>query len=492
QMAIKVFYLSNVSAQDIFTALQQMLRSTIRAPQIFVDKNLNSITIRDTPANLDMAADLIQKWDKPKAEVIIDLEIMEVSRQKLRDIGIDLDNALIGVRYAGPGSTDDEGWYNLGEIDLGKGSSYQISLPSAIISFLQSSSDTKILAQPRLRGVADVEISSVVGQRIPIPQTTFTPFAAGGVSQQPIVSYTYEDVGLTIKLKPKIHLEKEVTLEIEVKITALAGSGYANLPIIANREVKNTIRLKDGETNLLAGLLRDEERKSLRGVFPLASIPILGHLFSATDQTIDQSDLVLTITPYIIRDIPKTAEDDKPIWIALEGVSLVGAGERELDEEGERGVTGELRRADSASRPEEPQPGVNQVWLDPANFEVPQGREFRINVNMRCQQEIGTMSLNLGFNPQVARLKDIVQGGIVRQLGDKVPFLKNIAEGSATLGFSSPQLTKGFRGGGNLAVLIFEAAGQGETMISVAGVSANSPTGQAVNFTTRESSVIVR
>jgi hypothetical protein len=101
--------------------------------------------------------------------------------------------------------------------------------------------------------------------------------------------------------------------------------------------------------------------------------------------------------------------------------------------------------------------GENQISLDPANFEVPQGREFRISVNVRTQQELGNLSLSLSFNPQVARLKDVIEGGMVRQLGDKVPFLKNIADGSCTLGFSSPQLTRGFRGGGNLAILVFDA-----------------------------------
>jgi len=497
QNAIKVFYLSNISAQDIFAALQQMLRSQIRAPNIFVDKSLNTVTIRDTPANINLAAELIRRWDKPRGEVIIDLEIMEVSRQKLREIGVDLDNALVGLRYAGPGASEDEGWYNLGELNLGKNSSYQISLPSALINFLHSDANTKVLAQPRLRGVGDEEMKSLVGQKVPIPLTTFTPIAAGGVSQQPITSFTYQDVGLEIKLKPKIHLEKEITLEIEVKITAITGSGYADIPIIATREIKNVIRLKDGETNLLAGLLRDEERKSLRGIAGLASIPILRNLFGSTEQRIDQSDLILTVTPYIIRSLPRSAEDDKPLWIQLEGISSSGqAGrpqefepeEEEMDITGEREITAGLEEFEE----EEEAPGESEVSLDPSNFEVPRGREFRISVNVRSQQEIGNMALSLSFNPQVTRLKDVIEGGLIRMAGTKIPFLKNIAEGSCTIGFSSPQLSQGIRGGGNLAILVFEAAGPGESRIAVTSVSANSLTGQPISFTSRESQVIVR
>ncbi len=495
QNAIKVFYLSNIVAQDIFAALQQMLRTQYRAPNIFVDKNLNTVTVRDTPGNIELAAELIRKWDKPKAEVIIDLEIMEVSRQKLREIGVDLDNPMIGLRYAGPGASEDAGWFNLGQLSFKSADNFEISLPGALIRFLETDADTKILAQPRLRGIHDEDITTLVGQKVPIPQTTFSPIAAGGVSQQPITSFTYQDVGLDIKLKPKIHLEKEITLEIEIKITAIAGSGYADIPIISTREVKNMIRLRDGETNLLAGLLRDEERRSLRGIIGLRSIPVLGNLFSVTDQTIDQSDLVMTITPYVIRPLVRTAEDEKPLWLDLEGISTSGRPERGVGVEPfdmqRPGIP--LEQMEQAREKEAAQEtGANQISLDPANFEVPQGREFRISVNMRNQQEVGNLSLNLSFDPQVVKLKDVVEGGIVGQLGERAPFLKNIAAGSCTLGISSPQVGRGFKGGGNLAVLIFEAAAQGETAIAVVGISANAPTGQAINFVSRDARVVVR
>jgi general secretion pathway protein D len=491
QNAIQVFYLSNINAQDIFAALQQMLRSQFRAPNIFVDKNLNTVTVRDTPGNIELAAQLIRKWDKSKAEVVIDLEIMEVSRQKIQNLGVEYSDVGVGIRYAGPGGTSDAGWYNLSEVDLGKKSSYQISLPSAVVRLLETDADTKLLAQPRLRGLADEEIKTVIGQKIPIPQTTFTPIAAGGVNQQPVTSFTYQDVGFDVKIKPKIHTEGEVTLEIELKISALAGSGYADIPIIATREVKNVIRLRDGESNLLGGLLRDEERKSLTGVAGLKNIPVLGYLFGATDKQIDQSDLVMTTTPYIIRPLARSAEDDKPVWIQLEGLSPSDRGDREEPGAGfnVEGPGRELPMLGPTGDQE--QAGENQVTLDPSNFEVPAGREFRISVNVRNQQEVGNLSLTVGFSGQVAKLKDVIEGGLVRQMGDKVPFLKSISDGSCTLGVSSPQLGRGFKGGGNLAVLIFEATAAGETPITVSGVSANGPTGQSVSFTSRDARVVV-
>jgi general secretion pathway protein D len=158
-------------------------------------------------------------------------------------------------------------------------------------------------------------MKSLVGQKVPIPQTTFTPIAAGGVSQQPITSFAYQDVGLEITIKPKIHLEKEITLEIEVKITAIAGSGYADIPIIANREIKNIIRLKDGETSVLAGLIRDDERNTVEGIPGLSDIPFIGRLFAHNTTERKETDIIVTLTPHIVRVLDLSEADLRPFRV---------------------------------------------------------------------------------------------------------------------------------------------------------------------------------
>jgi len=492
--AIRTFYLSNIKAQEIQGPLAQMLRTQFRAPSIIVDKNLNSVTVRDTPSNIELAEKLLKIWDKSKGEVVIDLEIMEVSRIKLRQIGLDFDQYLVGLRYDGAGDSEDTGWYNLKDIDLSKGENFQISFPTSFIRFLESDADTKIIAQPRLRGLEDEEIRYLVGESIPIPRTTFTPIAAGGVSQQPITSFDYKDVGIEIKITPKIHSENEITLELDMKITSLAGTGYANLPIIATREVKNIIRLRNGETNLLAGLLKDEERKTLKGIAGLKNIPLLGSLFSNTDQTISQTDVILTITPYIIRTIPLDKDDLEPLWIGLKGIVPMRRAPRRLPEDDfferqlmqERGLREEERRREEAQQ--------NQIFLNPSNLRISQNKEFRINLNMRSQQDVGNLSLSVSFNPQMMRLKEIITGGILKKLADKVPFLKNIdnSSGVGTIGFSSPELGKGLKGTGRIAALVFQAVEKGEGIISITGLNANSPSGTTVTFKVNESRIIVR
>lgn len=489
--AIKTFYLSNIQAQEIQGPLRQMLQTQFRAPNIIIDKNLNSVTIRGAPSIVELAEKIIHIWDKPKGEVVIDLEIMEVSRTKLIQLGLDFEQHIVGLRYSGTEDTQ-TGWLNLKDIDFSKRENYQITLPSSLLQFLEQDADTKIISQPRLRGVEGEKIEYLVGDKIPIPRTTFTPIAAGGISQQPVTSFTYEDVGIDVKITPRIHFEKEITLELEIKLKSLGGVGIANIPIITTREVKNIIRLRDGETNLLAGLLKDEERKTLRGIAGLKNIPLLGSLFSSTDQSIHQTDVILTITPHIIRTIPVSSEDLKPLWANLGEISPMG---RTVSPQPEEEIAElELMRERMLEERAVEEARRNQVFLNPSSLEVPQGREFRISVNLRSQDEIGNMSLTISFNPQVLSLKDVIPGDFIGQLGEAPPFLKNIDNdsGSCTIGFSSPEVGKGIEGTGRIATLVFESKDRGESMVSVTGVSANSPGGQTLSFESRDSRIVVR
>ncbi len=492
--AIKTFYLSNIKAEDIQGSLMQILRSQFKAPQLMVDKNLNSITVRDTPPVLEMAEKLIRLWDKPRGEVVIDLELMEVSRIKLKNFGIEFDQFLMGLAYSGKQSgTPEDGWFDLSKLDFAKKENYQITLPTALLQFLEADEDTKILSQPRLRGIEGEEISYLVGDKIPIPRTSFTPIAAGGVSQQPITSFEYEDVGIDIKITPQIHFEKEVTLELEINVKSVGGTGVADIPIISTREVKNVIRLKDGETNLLGGLLKDEERLSVKGIIGLKNIPLLGGLFSSNERSVQQTDVIMTITPYIIRTKPIREEDHEPLWVDLRGIisSATAPGEMQREEE-MRDIS--LRRMQEEQARQETDEGRNSLMLNPANFEITKERGFRISVILRSVEEIGSMSVSLSFDPSVVRLKQIERGSVAAQAGREVPFLQNIdnSSGICTIGFSSTDVSSGFKGSGRLANLVFDAIADGESTISFTGVSANSPTGKSVSFETRDARVRVK
>ncbi len=491
---IKTFYLSNLLVKDIQGPLTQLTRGQMNQvqPNIQIDNNLNAVTIRGNPQTLALAEKLIRRWDKAVGEVVVAVDIMEVSKIRLQELGIDFSQDGVAVRL-NPEGTTSAGWIRLNALGVGTAGNYEISLPSAALQFIAGDSDTKLIAQPRMRGVSGTEIKYLVGQRVPVPQGSFVPYAAGGQASQPIVQYTQQDVGIDIKVTPRVHYENEVTLEVEIKISSITGTGIADIPIIGTREIKNTIRLKDGETNLLAGLLKDEERTSVKGIVGLKDIPLLGRLFSTTQVQLEQTDVVMTLTPYIIRNVDLADEDLKTLWVETDGLSgIMGGGEEAALQE--RAMAQERMMATEEAREPEEAGGINAVFLTPASFEVPRQREFRVNLALRNESELSNLSLVLDFDPQVVQLKDVSQGGIVRQLGDKVPFLTNIdnSSGSCSVGFSAPSLGRGLKGGGVLAVLTFTAVSPGDTMIIVTNCVGSGPQGQSVPFDTGDARILVR
>ena len=170
-LVIKTIYLSNINAQDVQAPLVQMVKTQYKIPTLGVDKNLNSITIRDTPQVVALAERLLRAWDKPQGEVVIDVEIMEVDRNMLRNLGIDYSNTTLSIQLnpaAGQGSS--AGWLKLDSLNLKSLSSYEISTPQAVVQFLEGDANTKIIAQPRIRGLGGEDMKYLVGQKVPIPQ----------------------------------------------------------------------------------------------------------------------------------------------------------------------------------------------------------------------------------------------------------------------------------------------------------------------------------
>ncbi len=487
--AIKTFYLSNIEASKAMARLMQMVRAQMRGPTIQVDETLNSLTIRDTPQSVALAEKLLKSWDKARADVLIEIEIMEISRLREKNLGVNLSQGSLGVMFDN-GKLSEDGFFPIKNAGFDLLENYQLTIPTALAQVLSADSDTKIIAQPKIPGVSGEKIKYVVGQKVPIVNSQFAAVAAGGLNTQPIVNYNLQDIGITIEMTPKVHLEGEITLEMDLTVSSIAGTGTADIPIIANREVKNTVRLKDGETSLLAGLLRDEERKSVGGITGLKDIPLLGNLFSATKKVIDQSDVVMTITPHIVRALEITDEDTKALWVNPENLAgMAGAGAAAPS----RGVQAGQQAAQDEEEPAEAEPGANGVYLSPSSFETARDREFRINVELSTSQEIGNASFSVTFDPRALRLKDVLEGGGLRALGDKVPFLESVSGGTATFGFSAPPSSPGFKNRGTIAVLVFQSlAPVQSSTIGFSSATAGTSMGQAVVLETGEATVTIR
>jgi general secretion pathway protein D len=260
------------------------------------------------------AASLIAAIDKARPEVVIDVELLEFDRTRLKEYGLKLASpGSAGIDGAADVNRSDLTLSDLG--DLTSSDIFLTNLPGLFYRLLKTDSNTRTLANTQLRTSEGMPAQARFGERVPVPVTTFTPFATGGVSQQPITSYNYENIGVNIDITPRTHHDGAVSLSLKIAVSSISGAGFGGLPTFGNREISTVIRLKDGETNLLAGLIRDDERRVMSGVPGLSDLPILGRLFAQNRRQTQETDIVLTLTPRIIRVLEITEEDLRPFRV---------------------------------------------------------------------------------------------------------------------------------------------------------------------------------
>jgi len=161
------------------------------------------------------------------------------------------------------------------------------------------------------------------GDRVPVPSTTFAPIATGGTPQQPITSYTYENIGVNIDITPRLHYDGNVSLTLKVAVQSVSGTGFGGLPTFSNREISTVITLHDGETNMLAGLILDNERRLAEGIPGLSNLPLLGHLFTHSQVERDQTDIILTLTPHIVRVLDLSEDDLRAFRVGRDSLNPI-------------------------------------------------------------------------------------------------------------------------------------------------------------------------
>jgi len=337
-LVIRTFYLSNGDAEQV----TNVVRTMIEARNVFPLKALNAITIRDTADKVRIAEKIIEANDKAKAEVVVDVELLQLDMLKARKIGAQFTNTF-SASFLGPDGKA-IGAMTLDQFrDLsaqGPDANHQsdgsapfrptpallnFTVPSMTYDFMKQATDSELLANPELRISEGEKATLHIGQRIPVPVSTFNSITTGtgGGAVAPVTSFQYQDVGIKVSIEPRVHHNNEVTLKLTVEVSNVggnvsAGEGQPSQPIIATRTIESTIRLKDGETNFLAGLIQRNENSTNTKVPILGDIPIIGRLLSHEDKSHTSTDLVLTMTPHIIR-MPNITDDDlAPMWVGTQ------------------------------------------------------------------------------------------------------------------------------------------------------------------------------
>lgn len=365
EQVVQTFYVSHADV----TELTQLLSSLIRLPSMAVqpaiqfNKAANTITVRGTASVVQIIERIIAQNDKARAEIMFDVEILEVNRSRAKQYGLNLSEyALGGVlspevspgstttstgtgtgtgvgtgtgtsvttgRSTSPSGVTSPPPFNLNTISRGfTTSDFYLAVPTAIVRALESDTQTKLVAKPQLRGAEGNKLTLNLGDEIPIVSTSYTPIATGGVGVNPLNSFQLKPVGINIDITPvRVTLEGDILIDLNVESSSrgsdvnVAGTNY---PSFGSRKVGTRLRLRDGESNLLAGLLREDERKSLNGFPGAIRVPILRQLFSNNDQVIAQTDIVMLLTPHILRAPEITEADLRPIYIGSQGNLGIG------------------------------------------------------------------------------------------------------------------------------------------------------------------------
>ena len=330
-MVIRTFQLTNADAKQ----MQTMIKTMLKTKDIYVNEKNNSLVIRDTPEAVKMAEKLIASQDINEPEVMLEVEVLEVLHSKLTQLGVKWPNQL-GLSVNATPATSTTTTTSGGAVVTSNTPAVPLTVaglrsinsnginvtPLAVTLDLRKElGDSNLLASPRIRVKQHEKAKIMIGDRVPVITNSVTPVATG----TPVVtgSVQYLDVGLKLEVEPDIHMDGEVAIKTFLEVSTIANqvtnaaSGSVAYQI-GTRNVNTVLRLKDGETQVLAGLINDEDRKSSARVPGLGDLPVLGHLFASDGEDKRKTEIILSITPHVIRNIQRPDVELAEFWSGTE------------------------------------------------------------------------------------------------------------------------------------------------------------------------------
>lgn len=334
ELLLRTFYVQNAEIND--TA--NMVKTLAKVQTVVGNQALNSITVLGTIDQLAMAERIIDANDKARGEVVVEVRILEVNRANSKQWGIDLSNYTAAATLSPTGGENEitAGLLNIRAHLLSSlnRSDWVVSMPSSVFFrfFQDNDSNVRILASPRLRAAEGKAAELKIGTEVPIPVTSYTVGLSGGTNQGylPATSFQYRNVGVNLKLTPRVAASGDITLEMAAEFSLLgddrnvgSSDNPINVPTFLTRNVNGVLRLRDGETGLIGGLLQGREARSFSGAIGVNSIPIIGKLFGNNNRDSEQTEVLISITPRIVRAPKVTEEDMIPLRVGTQEVPKV-------------------------------------------------------------------------------------------------------------------------------------------------------------------------
>ena len=510
QSVIKTFYLANLSQptelQDVTNALRQILEISRIQPL----NTQGALVVRGTPDQIALAEKLVGDLDKAKSEVIVEVAVMQISRDKMRNLGISpptsasvaLQNNIntttgTGTTTTGTTTTGTPNQINLNRLGNLAATDFTVTIPPATATALFSDSSVKLIQNPQIRAVDGQKASLKIGDRVPVATGSFQP-GIGGVGINPLVNtqFQYLDVGVNIDITPRVHAGREVTLKVMLDISSVTSRvniGGIDQPVIGQRKIEHEIRLKEGEVNLLGGILEDQDIKSLSGIPGLAQVPILKYLFSQTNTEHKENEIVFALIPHIIRGQELSELNQKALQVGTASAIELRRVSRPATPAAAPGQTSAPASPPPApttpptanpQRSSSPQAaaGAAAFVFDPPAISQPAGATFAVNVLLTGAQNVYSVPLQVSYNPKILQVVNISNGGFLSQDGQAVALVHRDDDQSGALQITAtrPPGSGGISGQGAVVTLTFLAKASGQSELTISKGGARDPAMQAL------------
>lgn len=539
EQAVQTFYLTNAWQQndmnDIQTALRNVLGGNVK---VYGVASQNAIVVRGTPDELLLSQKLIADLDKARAEVVVDIGVMEVSKNWEKSLGIAWPSSF-GIALQPPstssGTTCPTGsttctastgtnptLYQLSHL---KATDFAVTVGAATLNLLLTDSNTKVLQSPRIRATDSQKATMKIGSRIPIATGSYQTGAATAVVSSLVnTQFQYQDVGVNIEMTPTVHYDHDVTLKIKIEVTSQSGSvtiSGVTEPILSQRVVDQVIRLREGEANILGGIDNKQDQVSWTGIPGLSSIPILKYIFGSKDHTVQDDEIVFVVVPHIVRSqslsednlrtidtgqgqqnidlrhMPSDAPAAAPAPVRPAGSarstagaipgqsaeSAIPAAMKQLHDAADATNAAANRFAPPPSpspRPPAPPDGVS-FGLTPPTGPIAAGATFRVPVALTGASDVASVPLQMHYDAAKLTLVNVDQGDFLGRDGQSVALVhRDDGPGDLNIVASRPPGAPGVSGSGVVCVLSFQAKAAGESVLAITRPSAVSSTQQQI------------
>jgi general secretion pathway protein D len=541
---VRTIYLKNTILPQDLTEIVNGLRQLLDLRRVQQFNAQNAIIVRDTPDKVMLAEKIVSDIDKPKAEVVVQFSVLQARRDRIRDLGIN-PGTSVSVTFTPPGTTsttnnptngtttNNNTGLSLNQLrSIGTGD-YSITLPNATATALLTDSQTRIIDDPEIRMVDGQDAKLRIGDRVPVATGSFQAgvgvgaTGAGGSIVNPLVNtqFQYIDVGVIVDVTPRIHPEnREVSLKLSVEVSSVTGRqpiGGIDQPVISTRKIEHDVRLQDGEVNILGGLIERTNSKSITGWPGFSNIPFLRYFTSQENVENEDQEVLIVVTPHIIRIPNITAENLKGIAsgtdtnpeIRLESVVMtppLPAGANGTGAAAAAGTQGATTPgvtpgaapgsqvpgapATNAPAPAGAQTPMGQLAFEPATVALKAGETTTVGVVVQGAQDLYSIPMLMQYDPKVISVEDVRQGGFLSGGQQPIAVVQRVDKerGQAIVSATRMPNTPGVSGSGTIFGVVLRGVGPGTSTLSILQVNARDSQQRPLQFVTKEATVKVQ